>query len=299
MRYFVIRTEKLSKYFGKRRGIEDFSIEVEPGEVYGVLGSSGSGKTTLVRLLLDLIRPSDGRALVLGMDSHENNQGIHRQIGYLPSHFDLYPHMTGDALLRYLSGFRRGVQWETVSALAERLAVDLFQPIFKLSYGERQKIGLLQAFMHRPELVILDEPTRYLDEAGMQAFFSLVSEVRAQGVCVFLTSSNPYDLERVCDRAAVMHEGRLVTVERGVQLRARSLRKVEMHFALPVTAETLRGVPNLQDICLQENSLRCTLRGAPEALLKAVSPWQMTDFICQQPALEEVFRLNYGVSSHE
>ncbi len=295
MRYLVIRTEKLTKYFGKRRAIEDFTIEVEPGEIYGVLGSAGSGKTTLVRLLLDMIRPTSGRALVLRLGSHEHYKEIHGRVGYLPAHFDLYPHMTGDALLRYLSGLRRGVQWETVRSLAQQLDVDLFQPIRTLSTCERQKIGLLQAFMHKPELVILDEPTQFLDDAGERAFFLLACAARAEGVCVFFTSSKPADLERICDRAAVMHDGQLVTVERGVQLRARSLRKVEMHFSRPPSVEALRGVPNLQDVCIQENSLRCVLRGTPEALLKAVSPLEMTAFTSEQPDLDEVFRLNYGV----
>ncbi len=298
MFYLVIRTENLTKLYGHRAGVKNLTLEVEPGEVFGFLGTKGAGKTTTIRMLLDFVRPSSGRALVFGRDAHRHSMEIRRQVGFLPAHFSFDGRMTGESCLRYLAGLRGNVSWGYVRQLSERLGVNLSRKIDNLSEGERQKVGLLQAFMHQPELYILDEPTRGLDAEAQHAFFQLVSEARGEGRTVFLATDSLHEAERACDRVAVLHKGELVTVERAVYLRGRSMRKVEMRFAGPVSADLFMGLSNVENIHLEENRVSCTVRGDPDALIKLASQYRVTDFISQQPSLEEAFKNYYGISSY-
>ncbi len=298
MRYLMIRTEDLSKQYGQRLGVNELTFEVEPGEIFGFLGPDGAGKTTTVRLLLDFIRPSSGRALVLGMDLHENSLKIRRQVGYLPGEISLYHNTTGEKLLRYLARLRGGVAWEYVLELAARLDVDLSRPVDAMSALERRKIGLAQAFMHRPELLVFDEPTRGLDAPTQQAFYRLMIEARNEGCAIFLASSSLSEMERTCDRVGILYRGELAAVERGVHLRSRAMRHIEMRFANPVSAETFSRLPNLENLQQRENQISCTVHGDPDALIKLASQFRVTDFISQIPTLEEAFRCYYGVNAH-
>jgi ABC-2 type transport system ATP-binding protein len=298
MRYLVVRTENLTKFFGHCRGVEDLTIGVEPGQVYGVLGPQGAGKSTLLRLLMDLIRPTRGHALLLGMDVHHQKMTVQRRVGYLPAEFGFGRGGTVGALLHGLAKLRGGQAWEAAQGLAERFDLDLATPMVALSALQTQKLGLIQAFMHHPDLVILDEPTRHLDQKAQDVFFRLVSEVRADGGSVLFTSSVLCEMERVCDQVAVLHRGRLLAVERGVQLRARALRRVEMRFAGPVSADVFSHLPNLEQVRLEDNKLRCLLCGDPDPLLKAASQFRVMDILSQQPTLEEVYHSYYGVGAY-
>ncbi len=298
MRYMVIRTEQLTRSFGRVHAIDNLTMEVEPGEVYGLLGLPGSGKTTLIRLLLDMIRPTSGRAVVLFQDSHRNSLEIRKQVGYIPSRLVLDPRLTAGEMLSFLASLRGGTAIDRARALAAEFALDLTAKISSLPASEHQKIGLVQAFMHDPELLILDEPTRGLEPAARAIFYRLVAEARCAGRSVFFSSSSLPEVERICDRVGVLNAGKLVAVERAVQLRQRALRKIEMRFACPVTLEAFAHLPNIQDLCLEENLLRCTVQGDPDALIKLASQYRVTDFISQQPSLEEAFRAYYGVGSY-
>ena len=207
----IIHTEGLTKSYGKNRGVIDVSLDVRPGEVFGFLGPNGAGKTTTIRTLLDFIRPNSGVAKVFGMDAHRQSRDIRRRIGYLPGDLALYENLKGADMLRYMGNLRGGVEWNDVQQLAERLHSDLSRPIRTLSQGNRQKIGLIQALMHKPELLILDEPTNGLDPLIQQVFYRLISEVEEQ--TVFLSSHNLPEVERVCDRVGIIREGRLIAVE--------------------------------------------------------------------------------------
>ena len=207
----IIHTEGLTKSYGKNRGVIDVSLDVRPGEVFGFLGPNGAGKTTTIRTLLDFIRPNSGVAKVFGMDAHRQSREIRRRIGYLPGDLALYEKLKGAEMLRYMGNLRGGVEWDHVRELAERLHSDLSRPIRTLSQGNRQKIGLIQALMHKPELLILDEPTNGLDPLIQQVFYRLISEV--EGQTVFLSSHNLPEVERVCDRVGIIREGRLIAVE--------------------------------------------------------------------------------------
>jgi ABC-2 type transport system ATP-binding protein len=298
MFYLVIRTENLTKFYGHRPGIQNLTLEVEPGEVYGFLGTPGAGKTTTVRMLLDFVRPTRGRALVLGQDVRKHSIGVRRQVGYLPSKFSFGIHATAEANLRYMVRLRGDVSWSYASELSERLGVNLAQKSTTMNALDKQKMGLVQAFMHRPELLILDEPAQNLDTETQNALFQLISEVRREGRSVFYATQSLHEVERICDRVGILHQGQLVAVERTVRLRGRALRKVEMRFSGPISADVFAGLANVENIRMEDNLLSCTVRGDPDALIKLASQYRVTDFICQQPALEEVFRRNYGVGGY-
>jgi ABC-2 type transport system ATP-binding protein len=298
MRYLMIRTEDLSKVYRQRLGIKDITLEVEPGEIYGYLGPEGAGKTTTIRLLLDFIRPTSGHALILGMDNHQNSIKIRRQVGYLPGEFSLYNSMTGTKVLRYLSRLRGGVEWQYVQELIDRFKLDVSCKINTMTASHRCKLGLVQAFMHKPELLILDDPARRLDAAGQVVLYDLLYEARSEGRSIFLASSSLSEMERIADRVAVLYKGELLAVERGVQLRARAVRRVEMRFAAPLNVEVFSGLKNLENLRMFHNSMSCIVRGDPDNLIKTASQYRVTDFISQTLTLEEAFQSYYGVNGH-
>ena len=298
MFYLVIRTENLTKFYGHRPGVQDLTLGVEPGEVFGFLGTAGAGKTTTIRMLLDFVRPTAGRALVLGQDVHKHSLDIRRQVGYLPAKFSFSGRMTGEDCLRYLAGLRGDVSWAYVQALSEQLGINLSGRFAHLCPVEKQKLGLVQAFMHRPELLILDEPARGLDDEARDALFHLIGQARREGRSVFMATQSLHDVERICDRVGILHQGRLLAVERTVRLRGRALRRVEMRFAGPVSPDIFAHLANVENIRLEDNFLSCTVRGDPDPLIKLASKYRVTDLLCQQPALEEVFNRYYGVGSY-
>ena len=211
--------------------------------MFGFLGPNGAGKTTTIRVLLDLIRPTSGRALVLGRDSRRETLAIQARSGYLPGELSLYPNLTGRETLRYLANLRGGVDWDYVAALTERLDCDLERKVADLSTGNKRKVGLIQAFMHRPELLILDEPTSGLDPLVQHEFYHLLDEARDAGQTVFLSSHVLPEVQRVCDRVAFVREGELVAVEDVAELMGRAVREIEVVFAEPVAAVGVRGRP--------------------------------------------------------
>ncbi len=209
----VIATSGLSKDYGSGRGLFDLDLEIRQGEVFGFLGPNGAGKSTMMRLLLDLIRPTSGTATVLGLDSTRASVAIRRRVGFLPGDLAMYPKLSGRVVLGYLAELRGGVDPRVRDALAERFDADLDRPIHQLSTGNRQKLGLIQAFMHEPELLILDEPIAGLDPLIQQSFHALLGEVSAQGRTVFLSSHTLSEVERVTHRVAILRQGRLVVVD--------------------------------------------------------------------------------------
>jgi len=285
----IIHTKGLTKYYGKQRGMIDISLNVRQGEVFGYLGPNGAGKTTTIRTLLNLIQPTRGIATIFGMDIQRKGLEVRRQIGYLPGEFKLYDNLTGAEMLRYLGHLRGGVDLARVEALASRLDCDLLPPMRSLSHGNRQKIGLIQAFMNTPDLLILDEPTMGLDPLMQQEFYRLVGEVKAQGRTVFLSSHIMPEVERICDRVAIIREGRLVTVEDIDNLKARSIRRLEIHFAGPVSQEKFTEIAGVKDVSVHDSVLTCTVVGELDALVKAAAQATVVNIISHEPSLEEIF----------
>src|ERR1700686_5050462 len=200
----AIRTSKLSKDYGLERGLFDLDLEVSPREIFGYLGPNGAGKTTTIRCLMGLIRPTSGAAYVFGLDCRRDSVAVKRKVGYLPGDVPQFGSLRGKEVVAYLGGMRGGVDPKVVRNIAERFDLDLSRRFREYSSGNKQKLGILLAFMHRPELLILDEPTSGLDPLNQQEFYSLMSEVRADGATVFLSSHVLSEVERVCDRVGIV-----------------------------------------------------------------------------------------------
>ena len=291
---YIIHTEGLTKLYGKQRGILDINLDIERGEVFGYLGPNGAGKTTTIRTLLHFLFPTRGRASIFGLDIRQKSLETRRRIGYLPGELDVYDNLTGAELLEFLSHLRGGVDWKYVEELAARLDYDLSQRIKTLSHGNRQKVGLIQAFMNKPELLILDEPTIGLDPLMQQEFYRLIGEVKAEGRTAFLSSHIMPEVERVCDRVGIIREGQLIAVEDIDVLKARAIRRLEIHFATPVLPEQFSNIPGVRDVQVHDNVLTCTVAGELDALVKAAAQHQVVNVISHEPSMEEIFLAYYN-----
>jgi ABC-2 type transport system ATP-binding protein len=290
----VIRTEKLTKSYGSHRGIVDVDLDVQKGEVFGFLGPNGAGKTTTIRVLLDLIRPSSGKAYVFDIESSADPAAIHRRLGYLPGEFTLYDRLTGRQTLEYFGNLRGGVDPVYQASLIERFDLDPSRRFREYSKGNKQKVGLVAALQHRPELLILDEPTAGLDPLVQQTFFAILREAVAEERTVFLSSHILSEAERSCDRVAIIREGRIVRVDRVDALRDLAHHQVELRFAGdPPTAEfaTIAGVSDVQ---VEDHLLRLRVLGAITPVVQAAARLGVTDFLSREPSLEETFLAQYG-----
>ncbi|HUH07880.1 MAG TPA: ABC transporter ATP-binding protein [Egibacteraceae bacterium] len=290
----VIRTQGLTKRYGQTVGIELLDLDVEAGQVFGFLGPNGAGKTTTMRLLLDVIRPTEGRAEVLGLDVAARSLDIRRRVGYLPGDLRLEGRVTAHEMLTFLGRLRGGVPQATISALAERLDLDLSRPIRALSKGNKQKAGLIQAFMHSPELLILDEPTGGLDPLVQQEFLRMVAEVARDGRTVFLSSHVLDEVERAAHRVAIIRDGRLVAVEDVVALRERAVRRIEIHFSEPVEAAPFAAIDGVVDVRVDDRVLECSVEGSVDALIKAAAVRTVVAIKTHEPDLEKVFLTYYA-----
>lgn len=290
----VVRAVGLTKYYGRQRGLLDLDLEVLAGEVFGYLGPNGAGKTTTIRLLLDCIRPTRGSVTVLGLDAHRASRAIRRRVGYLPGDLRLYDSLSGRELVSYFAALRGGVSQARVRELAERLECDLSREIRTLSTGNRQKLGLVQAFMSDPDLLVLDEPTNGLDPLVQQTFYGLLAEARAAGRTIFLSSHILPEVERICDRVGILREGRLVAVERIADLRARAIRRLEIEFCREIPADAFAGVPGIRDVVVEGAVLRCTVLGSMDPVFKAANVYEIRTVSSTEPSLEEVFLAYYG-----
>jgi len=243
----AIETEGLTKFYGAERGIEDVTVSVEAGEVFAFLGPNGAGKTTTIRTLLDLLHPSRGSARLFGLDSRRESVAIRARLGNLPGDFGYGKRSSGREALALLAKLRGVDDLGRAEELARRFRADLDRPLGQLSRGNRQKVGLILAMFHSPELLILDEPTSGLDPLMQEEFLALVREERERGCAVFLSSHELDEVERVCDRVGIIRDGRLIAVERVADLLAKTAerRRVEVEFAESADLEALRALPGV------------------------------------------------------
>jgi ABC-2 type transport system ATP-binding protein len=295
----IIETEKLTKSYGSHRGIVDLDLEVPEGDVFGFLGPNGAGKTTTIRTILDLIRPTGGRALVFGIESSADPVAIHRRVGYIPGEFTLYDRLTGGQTIRYFANLRGGVDRAYQAALIDRLDVDPSRRFKEHSKGNKQKIGLIIALQHRPELLILDEPTSGLDPLVQQSFYALVREAKAEGRTVFLSSHILSEVERTCDRVAIVRDGRLVKVDRVDAFRDLAHHEVELRFAGPVPVAEFQRLPGVREVAADDHVLRMRVTGAMTPVLRAAAAYELLDFVSREPSLEETFLAQYGREAAE
>jgi ABC-2 type transport system ATP-binding protein len=295
----VIRTEKLTKYYGAARGIIDVDLEVQQGEVFGFLGPNGAGKTTTIRVLLDLIRPSSGKAFVFDIESSADPTAIHKRIGYLPGEFALYDRLTGSQTLEYFGNLRGGVDRAYQAELTERLDLDPSRRFREYSKGNKQKVGLIVALQNRPELLLLDEPTSGLDPLVQQTFFTIMREQVKEGATVFLSSHILSEVEKNGDRVAIIREGKLVQVGRVDALRDLAHHQVEMRFeGTPPVAE-FQKIKGVSDVSVEDHVIKLRVLGSITPVVQAAARLGVTDFLSREPSLEETFLAQYGRDAAE
>ncbi|MFP4647532.1 MAG: ATP-binding cassette domain-containing protein [Candidatus Acetothermia bacterium] len=294
----IIEARGLTKFYGKQRGIIDLDFDVSEGEVFGYLGPNGAGKTTTIRTLLDLIRPTAGEARIFRKDVRLDGEEIRKDIGYLPGELALFGDMAGEEVLRYIGNIKGGVDWDYGWELADRLEADLSQDVSELSSGNKQKLGLIQAFMGKPRLLILDEPTSGLDPLMQQEFFRLIEEARGNGQTVFVSSHILPVVERICDRVGIIRQGELVAVEEVEDLKEGTLRSLEIQFAQRPPEEQFTKLPGVEEVSFEDSRLRCKVVGKLDDLIKAAARYEVINLISHEPNLEEIF-LNYYEGEEE
>jgi beta-exotoxin I transport system ATP-binding protein len=287
----AIETVALSKtYRGGVRALAGLDLRVEHGEVFGFLGPNGAGKSTTIRLLLDLIRPTAGRALLFGLDSRRAGVAARRMVGYLPGDLRLFERLTGREQLESLTRLRGAVDPALRNALVERFGVVLDRPIRELSKGNRQKVGLVQAFMHRPALLVLDEPTSGLDPLLQHEFRLLVRETAAAGRTVFLSSHSLDEVQQTADRVGIIRAGRLVDVDTVGSLRERSLRHVTITFAAQIDSQEFAALDGVRIQQADGAVLRLSAaEPAMDSVVKLASRHPVVDFLAEPADLEEIF----------
>ena len=290
----AIRTEGLTKTYGKNRGIRDVDLEVFEGEVFGFLGPNGAGKTTTIRTLLGFLRPTSGDARIFGLDVRNESVEIRARLGNLPGEFALEDRMTGEQLLRFFARLRGVRELGYAYELAERLGADLHRPMRRLSRGNKQKIGLVQAMFHRPSLLILDEPTGGLDPLVQEEFLEIVGEVKGEGRTVFFSSHVLSEVERVSDRVGIIRDGELVAVEPTHELVNKAFRHVELAFDAPVDPGPFERLAGVRDLKASGARLSFTLHDSLDEMVKLAGRHRLIAMEYERPSLEEIFLTYYG-----
>jgi ABC-2 type transport system ATP-binding protein len=297
----ALAIEGLTKSYGQVRALRGIDLEVRRGEILGFLGPNGAGKTTTIRCLLDLIRPDGGTARVLGIDPQADPVAVRARTGYLPGELNMESNLKVEGVLRYFGDLRGNkTDWDFVQQLARRLELDLSMPVKNLSKGNKQKVGVVQSLMSRPELLLMDEPTSGLDPLMQQEVYRLLKEARADGATIFFSSHIISEVETLAERVAIIREGVIVEEAEPRQLGSMSLRRVQVRFQEPVNTEPLGRVQGVS-LLAHSNGLSATLQveGAMDGLIKALAAFPVNDFETERPSLEEVFLAYYEGDAEE
>ena len=297
----AIRTKGLTKAYGRIQALRGVDLEVQRGEIFGFLGPNGAGKTTSIRCMLDLIRPDAGMVRVLGIDPQADPVTVRAQVGYLPGELNLEANMKVEGALRYFDDLRGNkTDWGFVRRLGERLELDLTMPIKNLSKGNKQKVGVIQALMPRPALMLLDEPTAGLDPLMQQEVYRLLKEARADGATVFFSSHIISEVEALAERIAIIRHGVIVEEAEPGKLVGMSMRRVRVRFKRPVDPAPLAAVEGVT-LLSQSNGLYALLKveGEADALVKALAAFPVSDFETEHPSLEEIFLAYYEAEKEE
>jgi ABC-2 type transport system ATP-binding protein len=295
-----VRLTGLRKRFGGSVALDGVSLAIEPGEIFGYLGSNGAGKTTTIRLVMGMLRPTSGQAQVFGLDSWREPVKVHRLVGYVPGESALYGRLTGRQHITYFANLRHRDDGPTAAGLAAQLDLDLTRPAGTLSRGNRQKLAIVLALMSEPRLLILDEPTSGLDPIVQQTFYSLLSAHTARGGSVLFSSHVLGEVQRVADRIGVIRSGELIAVEKLDELRAKSLHRVRASFRDDVSPADFADIPGVQDLVVEGRGMACNApQRSLDALLKRVSERSVDDFECAETDLEETFLAYYAGGNND
>lgn len=293
----AIRTKKLTKRYGRQRGIERLDLTVQRSEIFGFLGPNGAGKSTTINLLMGFRSPTSGSATVLEKRIGPAAVELRRRIGYMPGELSLYERMRTHDLLEYFGRLRGGADQAGIRRLADRFDLDLSRRIGELSKGNKQKVALVAAWMNSPELLILDEPTSGLDPLMQQEFAALVRESKRGGATVFLSSHDLAEVEHLCDRAAIVGDGKLLAVERIRDLHRRGGRRLEVTFVTAPPATALSRVPGVTDLRLERRRLTATVQGPIDPVIKALAKYRVESLEVEHASLEHLFFKEYGINS--
>ncbi|MFN8052645.1 MAG: ABC transporter ATP-binding protein [Acidimicrobiales bacterium] len=285
----AVRLDRVTKQYRGGGGVSDLTLEVRRGEVFGFLGPNGAGKTTTIRMLLDLIRPDSGTVEVLGEDVATAGAGLRRRIGYLPGDLQLYERLTAAQILTHLAHLRGGVDPARIEALAERFGLDLHRPTKTLSRGNRQKVGIVQALMADPELLVLDEPTSGLDPLVQAEFHRALREARSAGATIFLSSHTLSEVDRVADRVGMIRDGGIAAVDDVAALRARAVHRIEIRTGGPFPAPALADLPGARNVTIDGDTARLEFSGAIAPLLRTIASLDVVDLAIHEPDLEDIF----------
>ena len=296
----IIEVERLTKSYGGKRGIVDVSLEVGEGEVFGFLGPNGAGKTTTIRILMALLRADAGRARIAGLDCWEKSIDVKRLIGYVPGEPSLDPNLTGGQILEYFANLRGGVDQSYLKKLVDRFDIDTSRKFRQYSTGNKRKVVLIQAFMHRPRVLVLDEPTSGLDPLNQQEFDAMVREARDEGHTVFFSSHVLSEVEKTCSRIGIIREGRLVRVGGIHELAEIKRYEITITFAQPVPAESfasLEGVTSAEPLN-NGAGVRLAVQGPADAVIKAAARYPVVSLTSVEPSLEDTFLRFYEADGH-
>jgi ABC-2 type transport system ATP-binding protein len=291
----VIKTEKLTKDYGSNRGLFDLDLEVQEGEVFGYLGPNGAGKTTTIRLLMGLIHPTAGSASIFGLDCWRQAVEIKKVIGYVPGEPSLDPNLTGGQILEYFANLRGGVDRAYLKQLIQRLDLDTSRKFRQYSTGNKRKVVLIQAFMHRPRLLILDEPTSGLDPLNQQEFDRMVLEARDEGHTVFLSSHVLSEVEKTCTRVGIIRDGRLVRVGGVAELKDIKRYEITISFAEAVPPDAFRTVDGVVEVepLNDGHAVRVAIQGSADAVIKTAARYPVVSLTSYEPSLEDIFLRYY------
>jgi ABC-2 type transport system ATP-binding protein len=293
-----LKIKSLTKAYGPDRGVKDINLELKTGEVFGFLGPNGAGKTTTIRLILDFIRPDQGTIEIFGLDSIIDTSRAKEKIGYLAGDIALYNDLTGQQFLEYLTSIGKNTNWALVKKLTHDLQADLNRKIKDLSKGNRQKIGLIQAFMHQPELIILDEPTSGLDPLMQGVFYQMVKAATENNQTVFLSSHNLGEVQRICHRAGFIREGKLIAVNDISKTNDIALHKLIIGFNdIPKITE-FKSIPGVKDVNINNKILTISIKGSINPLVKELAKHSVVSIETQETTLEETFMHYYQGGDH-
>jgi len=300
----IIEVEKLTKSYGSKRGITDVSFQVEEGEVFGFLGPNGAGKTTTIRTLMALLRADSGTARIAGLDSWHKSLEIKRIVGYMPGEPALDPNLSGGQILEYFAHLRGGVDRTYLKQLIERFDLDTSRKFRQYSTGNKRKVVLIQAFMHRPRLLILDEPTSGLDPLNQQEFDRLVKEARDVGRTVFLSSHVLSEVEKTCTRVGIIRDGSLVRIGGISEVSAIKRYEITITFASSVPVETFKALDGVAEVESLDHGrgVRLAMQGPADAVIKAAALYPVISLTSHEPSLEDIFLRYYegnGVPARE
>jgi len=287
----IVDIRNLTKSYGKNRGIRNLTFSIKEGEIFGFIGPNGAGKSTTIRTLLNFIFPTSGSATIFGMDIIRQSKEIRQNVGYLPSEVHYYDDMKVIDLLQYSSSFYKQYKPERMRELAERLQLDLNRKIEDLSFGNRKKVGIVQALLHEPKLLILDEPTSGLDPLMQNTFFEMLREERNKGTTIFFSSHILSEVQKMCDRVAIIKEGELVQVETIENLTKNNLKKITISLESPEPIDI-----NLKGILSEEQTgkeVKLLYNGDMKALLNQLYTMPIQDLLIEEPTLEEIFMHYY------